>query len=149
MPELRELTSDDEWERAVPILRQLWSHCEEAFVRSWREDEAYRLLGWFVGDGSSDAAAAADADRLVAVAGVYLQTVLHHERSCWIHDFVVDEAHRGRGHGEALLAALEEWAGDRDCAHVALVCDADNEEAAAFYEDIGMRTFGTVYETEL
>lgn len=45
MSELRELASDDEWDRGVRILRQLWSHRSEAFVRSWRDDEAYRLFG--------------------------------------------------------------------------------------------------------
>jgi hypothetical protein len=40
--------------------------------------------------------------------------VIHHERGCWVHDLVVDEAHRGDGHGEALLDALGEWADERD-----------------------------------
>jgi len=148
MPDLRELTGDEEWDRGVAILSQLWSHVDEAFVRSWREDDDYRLLGWFVADGG-DATTAGTARELVAVAGVYVQTVIHHERGLWVHDFVVDEAHRGEGHGEALLAALEDWGGARDCEHVALVCAVDNDEAAAFYEGVGMDDFGTVYETDL
>ena len=112
-----------------------------------------RLFGWFVenGDGTARDAAGDDGGttvpgQLVAVAGIYVQIVIHHERGCWVHDLVVDEAHRGDGHGEALLDALGEWADERDCAHVALVCAADNDEAAAFYEHVGMETFGTVYE---
>lgn len=148
MPELREITDEAAWERAVPILRQLWSHVDESFVRSWRDEDEYRLLGWYRGtategdDGETEGT-------LLAVAGVYVQTVVHHERGCWVHDLVVDEAHRGEGHGEAFLAALQDWADDRDCAHLALVCAADNEDAARFYEDAGMETFGTVYEREL
>ncbi|AGN01428.1 GCN5-like N-acetyltransferase [Salinarchaeum sp. Harcht-Bsk1] len=150
MAELRELTTDAEWERAVPILRQLWSYVDEAFVRSWRDEDDYRLLGWFAKATGGDAdARGASAESLVAVAGVYVQTVVHHERSLWIHDLVVDEAHRGEGHGEALLDALETWGETRDCDHVALVCAADNDEAAAFYEHVGMEPFGTVYEREL
>jgi len=145
MATFRELAGERDWDRALPILRQLWSHRSEAFVRSWREEDDYRLLGRFAEPEDPDA----EEGSLVAVAGVYVQTVLHHERSCWVHDLVVDEAHRGEGYGEALLAALEDWADERDCAHVALVCAADNDEAAAFYEGIGMETFGTVYEREL
>lgn len=143
MPTLRELTTDEEWDRAVQILRQLWSHREEADVRSWHEETDYRPFGWYVDDADEEA------ETLVAVAGVYVQTVLHHERSLWVHDFVVDEAHRGEGHGAVLLEALERWGDERDCGHVALACVADNDEAARFYEHVGMEAFGTIYETEL
>ncbi|WP_248517534.1 GNAT family N-acetyltransferase [Salinarchaeum laminariae] len=153
MAELREIAEEPEWERGEAVLHQLWSHVSEEFVRSWREDEEYRLLGLFVdsdpADGATDDADTADESTLVAVAGVYVQTVIHHERSLWVHDFVVDEAHRGEGHGEGLLAALETWGERRDCDNLALVCTADNDEAAAFYEHVGMEPFGTVYETEL
>lgn len=138
MPELRRVEGQDEWDRAVDILCQLWEHVEEAFVRSWREEAAYRALGRFV---ETD-----DGDALVAVAGVYVQTVLHHERTCWVHDFVVDEAHRGEGHGAALVADLVDWARDRDCEHLALACVPDNGEALAFYDAVGFETFGHVLE---
>ena len=48
-----ELTADAEWDAAVPLLRQLWSDADEAFVRSWREEEeGYRLFGLYEGEGS-------------------------------------------------------------------------------------------------
>ncbi|GAB3689677.1 hypothetical protein GCM10028857_25290 [Salinarchaeum chitinilyticum] len=154
MSELREITSDEEWERGAAILRQLWSHVDESFVSAWREEDDYRLLGWYVGDPGGGGATSAEeplADgssnaTLVAVAGVYVQTVLHHERSLWVHDLVVDEAYRRQGHGEALLAELEQWGEARGCDHFALVCSEDNDAAAEFYEDAGMEPFGTVYE---
>lgn len=145
MPEFRRIEGEEAWDRAVPILRQLWSHRDEAFVRSWREEEDYRLFGRFV---EADGGTAGD-ERLVAVAGVSAQTVLHHERGCWVHDLVVDEPHRGEGHGEALLADLEDWARQRDCAHLALACVSDNEDALAFYDAVGLERFGRVLETEL
>jgi GNAT superfamily N-acetyltransferase len=150
MADLRELADDRDRERAILILRQLWSDRDEAEIRSWREDEDYRLLGWFVESSSVLCDGAAPGrDRLVAVAGVFVRTVLHHERSLWVHDLVVDEAHRGEGHGEAFLDALEAWGERRDCDHLALACAADNDRAAAFYESAGMEPFGTVYETDL
>lgn len=75
----------------------------------------------------------------VAVAGIPVQRALHHRRHAWIHDIVVDEAHRGEGHGATLLAWIEEWADKRDCEYVAL----------ASYEDNGMETWGYVVEKEL
>lgn len=136
-PSLTELTSDDEWDEAVSILRQLWSDADESFVRSWREEDDYRLFGRYT------------EDQLVAVAGVSIQRVLHHRRHAWIHDFVVDEGHRGQGHGSALLSALETWASDQDCAYVALAATTENDEGVDFYEDNGMEKWGYVIEREL
>jgi GNAT superfamily N-acetyltransferase len=150
MAVLRELTDDRDWERATPILRQLWDDRDEAELRSWRAEEDYRLLGWFVEpSGVLCDGAVPGPDRLVAVAGVYVRTVLHHERTLWVHDLVVEEAHRGDGHGAAFLDAIEAWGEHRGCDHLALACAADNDRAASFYDSAGMDAFGTVYETDL
>lgn len=134
-PTVRELATDAEWDEAVPILGQLWTEKPEAEIRAWRRDEAeYRLLGLY------------DGDDLVGVAGLYCQVVLHHERTGWIHDLVVDEPRRGEGYGEALLDAATEWARERGCETVALVSALDNDEATRFYEDVGMERFGHVFE---
>jgi len=139
MPSTRveELTTDDQWDEAVPVIRQLWSHRDEEFVRSWREEDGYRLFGLYA-DGT-----------LVAVAGVSLQRVMHHERHAWIHDFVVDEDHRNEGYGTEILEFVEEWAADSDCEHVALACRAGNDDAVSFYENNDMETWGYVLEKEL
>jgi len=105
-PTVERLTSDEQWDEAVPIIRQLWSHESGDFVRSWREEEEYELYGYYVREGREDR-------ELVAVAGLSIQRVLHHRRHAWVHDFVVDEAHRGEGHGAALLAWIEEGRGAR------------------------------------
>jgi|AntDeeMinimDraft_4_1070355.scaffolds.fasta_scaffold01061_5 GNAT superfamily N-acetyltransferase len=141
-PTVERLTSDEQWDEAVPIIRQLWSHESEDFVRSWREEEEYELYGYYVREGREDR-------ELVAVAGLSIQRVLHHRRHAWVHDFVVDEAHRGEGHGAALLAWIEEWAAERDCEYVTLASTIDNDEAREFYEANGMETWGYVVEKEL
>lgn len=140
---VRELTTDAEWDAAVPVLRQLWTDADESFVRAWREEADYHLLGLFVGGGED-----ASGD-LVAVAGVSVQRVLHHARHAWIHDFVVREAVRGEGHGSDLLAATEDWARDRDCEYVALAVREGNDDALGFYEAGGMDRWGHVVEREL
>jgi len=143
--EVREITTDEGWDRAVPILRQLWSHVDETFVREWREEDDYRLFGCY----ETAEPEGTGGETLVAVAGVSIQRVLHHERHLWVHDFVVDEPRRGEGLGRALLDWLDGWARDRDCQHLSLACWADNDEARSFYESEGLETWGQVMEREL
>ena len=157
MPETRveELTTEAEWTAALPILRQLWTDADEEFVRSWADEDDYRLFGLLAepddGDssGTGDGVGPAPDEILVAVAGVSIQRVLHHTRHAWIHDFVVAEAHRGEGYGADLLGFVESWADDRDCEYVALAVRDGNDDALAFYESEGMARWGSVVETEL
>ena len=132
--DVHELTTDEEWAEAVPVLRQLWSHKSEDEVRSWREEDDYTLLGLY------------DDGDLVGCAGLYLQVVLHHERTAWLHDLVIDEDHRSEGYGATLLDAAREWGADQECDTLALVSRTTNDEAAAFYEREDMDRFGSVYE---
>lgn len=132
-----ELETDAEWDAAISILTQLWSDEDEAFVRSFRDEDDYRLVGCF------------DGDELVAVAGVSVQRVLHHVRHAWIHDLVVDEPRRSEGFGAELLEHLESWARERGCEYLTLASALDNESALSFYEDNGMDRWGYVVETEL
>lgn len=131
------LTSDGAWDDAVPILRQLWTDADPAFVRSWREEPGYHLFGRYVSDD------------LVAVAGVSVQRVLHHVRHAWIHDFVVDRPHRSQGHGAALLSSVETWAHDQDCEYVAVAARQGNDDGLAFYEREGYDRWGYVVERPL
>jgi len=146
-----ELTTDEQWDDAVRILHQLWSHEDEAFVRGFRDEDDYRPFGLYddmngsdSGDGDRD-----EGERLVAVAGVSIQRVLHHRRHAWIHDLVVDEPLRGRGHGAELLDWIEDWAQSEGCEYVALANVLDNDDGLAFYEREGLERWGYVVETEL
>lgn len=136
-PTIRELTTDRDWDRAVPILGQLWDGKTPAAIRAFRAEPDYRLFGLFE-DGT-----------LLAVAGVSVQRVLHHVRHVWIHDLVVDADHRREGHGDELLSWLESWARDRDCQYVALALRGGNDEAAAFYREHGLDTWGSILEAPL
>jgi GNAT superfamily N-acetyltransferase len=138
---VRELTTDAEWDAAVPLLRQLWSDADPAFVRSWREEDDYHLFGLSV-QGS-------DPGTFVGVAGVSVQRVLHHRRHAWVHDLVVDAPRRSEGFGAELLTFVERWATERGCDYVALATHRDNEAALRFYEDEGLERWGHVVEREL
>jgi GNAT superfamily N-acetyltransferase len=135
--EIRELTSEAERREAVPILRQLWEHKTDEQVFAWTGEAEYTLLGGFV-DGS-----------LVGVAGLVVQSVLHHERHAWLYDLVVDEQDREQGHGSALLAAVEEWADARDCATVALASPLDKESVHEYYESREYERWGYLFEKPL
>ncbi|WP_276259355.1 GNAT family N-acetyltransferase [Haloglomus litoreum] len=137
---VQELTTDAEWDAAVPLLRQLWSDADPSFVRSWREEDGYHLFGLYV--------QGPDPATLVGVVGVSVQRVLHHRRHAWVHDLVVDEPRRSEGFGAELLAFVERWATERDCEYVALANHRDNEAALRFYEDAGMERWGYVIERE-
>ena len=149
--QVREITTDEGWDEAIPVVRQLWSHESEEFVRSWRDEDDYRLFGLYESpaeEGTVEATETADGT-LVAVAGVSIQRILHHERHLWVHDFVVDESRRGEGFGSELLAWLDVWARDRDCENLALACITDNDDARAFYESEGLEVWGHVMEREI
>lgn len=149
--QVREVTTDEGWDEAISVIRQLWSHRDEAFVRSWRDEDDYRLFGLYEDDDEHESTGEAETDgaELVAVAGISVQRVLHHERHVWIHDFVVDESRRGEGFGTELLRWVEDWGRERDCEYVALGCVDDNDEAREFYEDTGLEVWGQVMEREL
>ncbi|MFB6205170.1 MAG: GNAT family N-acetyltransferase [Haloglomus sp.] len=171
---VRELTTDAAWDAAVPLLCQLWGDADPAFVRSWRDEDGYRLFGLYVGvdatetdggemdsesdsgemdsesdSGEMDSESDGSPGTLVGVAGVSVQRVLHHRRHAWIHDLVVDESRRGAGFGAELLAFVERWAAARDCEYVALANRLDNDAALSFYEDEGLERWGYVLERRL
>ncbi|MGZ0747880.1 GNAT family N-acetyltransferase [Haloparvum sp. AD34] len=134
---IRELTTAAERREAVPILRQLWSDSDPEDVMEWTaQDDADRF-------------AAVDDGEPVGVAGVLVTDLLHHERHAWLYDLVVDEPWRGEGVGSALVEFVEDWAAERDCAHVALASPAAKDGVHQFYERRGYEKWGYVVEKSL
>jgi GNAT superfamily N-acetyltransferase len=58
---------------------------------------------------------------------------------------VVDEAHRGRGIGRALVEAVEEEARARGCEVLFLTTSNRRDDAHAFYERLGLEQTGRRY----
>ena len=136
---MRKLETEAEWEDAVPIIRQLWTDADESFIRSWADEDEYRLFGLYEDE----------VETLVGIVGLSIQRVLHHARHVWVHEFVIDDAHRSMGYGTQLLSFVEEWARERDCEYVALAGRLENEDAHLFYEANEMERWGYVFETEI
>ncbi|WP_162517389.1 GNAT family N-acetyltransferase [Aeromonas veronii] len=58
---------------------------------------------------------------------------------CRIGSVVVDELHRSRGIGKALIAHCDEWAKTLDAQQIRLEVMAFNERAKALYEALGFK----------
>jgi ribosomal protein S18 acetylase RimI-like enzyme len=57
--------------------------------------------------------------------------------SAWIYDIAIDEEHRGKGYGRALLNGLEQVAREHDLESIALNVFAGNDYARRLYERAG------------
>ena len=55
----------------------------------------------------------------------------------FLYELAVDEAHRRRGHGRALVRALAELARERGCTGMFVFVDDDNEAGRAVYRSAG------------
>ncbi|WP_440988709.1 GNAT family N-acetyltransferase [Haloarchaeobius baliensis] len=58
---------------------------------------------------------------------------------CRIVNLAIDEGHRNRGHGAAVVDRVRELARDLGCDHLKVSCEWENEGARRFYRDTGFR----------
>ena len=77
-------------------------------------------------------------------AGQVVGGLLGHLRWRWLYvaKLWIDDAHRGGGHGSALIAAAEGVARERGC--VGSYLDTFEYQARPFYEKLGYQLFGTL-----
>jgi ribosomal protein S18 acetylase RimI-like enzyme len=81
--------------------------------------------------------AEAEADGAVGYAWLALDG---HDVSCaWIYDIAIDEEHRGKGYGRALLNGLEQVARERGADSIGLNVFAGSEYARRLYERAGFK----------
>lgn len=126
MPEVVELTTDEELRRAWPVMRELRQHLDEdnfVLMAGAMRVEGYRLFALTV-EGEP-----------VSLAGVAVQTNLYDLRHVWVYDLVTDPRHRSRGYGETLLRWLEEFGRREGCGRIALSSGVQRTDAHRFYED--------------
>lgn len=103
--------------------------------------------------------ASSEADRLVVaevegkvvgLASVHISlSVEYDEPAAKLSAIVVDEEHRRRGVGEALVAAMEAEARARGCCLIFLTTAERREDAHAFYSRIGFEETGRRFAKNL
>ena len=101
------------------------------------------------GSGGSSLAAAGQDGRAVLVgrrgdqiAGLVSLAERRHftgQTDAYIGELVVDARLEGRGVGQALLAAAEDWAAGRGLAYITLATGPGNDQARHFYECAGYK----------
>ncbi|QSG04660.1 GNAT family N-acetyltransferase [Halapricum desulfuricans] len=62
-----------------------------------------------------------------------------HSHYLRIVNLAIDDGHRNRGHGTDVVERVRELARDRDCDHLTVSCEWDNEDARRFYRDTDFR----------
>lgn len=123
---IKELTSEQEWLQAFPIMNQLRTHLDEStYIETLREmkSQGYRLFS-LIEEGN-----------VRAVAGIIPLTSLYYGRYVWVHDLVTDTQERSKGNGEKLLSFIQEWAKTEGFDVVALSSGLQRQDAHRFYEE--------------
>lgn len=64
---------------------------------------------------------------------------------CRIGSVVVDEGHRSRGIGKALIAHCDDWARARDATQIRLEVMSFNDRAKSLYESLGFKRQSEIY----
>jgi GNAT superfamily N-acetyltransferase len=87
---------------------------------------------------------------VVGLAHLQVTPALERERPAGkVGALVVDEAHRSRGIGRALVAAVEHEARLRGCELLFLTTSEGRDDAHAFYEQVGFEQTGRRYSRTL
>jgi GNAT superfamily N-acetyltransferase len=117
------------------VIEQAWLARAEPVHRQLRDrlpaDYAGRLSSIFANGGRMSVAAADLAVRGVAIWRMIENT--YEGRRLYVDDLVIDEAHRSRGIGRALLQYLEQRAQDLQCDVLALDSGSQRTAAHRFY----------------
>lgn len=96
---------------------------------------------WVAVDGDASADALADVDGafvgFVTASVDEAPPVFERPDRVVVGDLYVEESRRGSGLARDLVERVATWAGERNCEHLDLNVDVDNERALAFYEKLG------------
>lgn len=139
--EVVELTTEEEWREAFPVMHELRTHLDEdAYIALLRKmkPEGYRLM------------AVRDEGAIKALAGIAYLTNLYYGRHIWVYDLITTAADRSRGYGAALLGHVEQMARELDCDTLALASGLQRLDAHRFYQQrIGLAPTAYTFQKSL
>lgn len=125
--EVKQLTTEQEWTDAFPVMKQLRTHLDLdtylELVRGAHEKDHYEMYA-FYSDGE-----------IVSVIGFKPMITLYYGRFIWVCDLVTDQSQRSNGYGEKLITYVHEWAKENNYESVALSSGLQREDAHRFYEE--------------
>lgn len=127
---IRPIDDDAQLAAAWPVVRLLRPHLDRSALLAAvavQRAEGYLSAGAYLDD------------QCVAFAGYRIQSMLAHGRVLYVDDLVSAEAHRGSGHGRALLAWLVDEARRAGCQSLQLDSGSHRLDAHAFYFRFGLR----------
>lgn len=140
--EIKELTTEEEFRRAHPVMTELRTHLkdlvdyQEALAQMRRD--GYRLF------------AALDHADMVALAGVAIRTNFYYGHFLYVYDLITKATERSKGHGKLLLDHLEALALEDGCQTIALSSGVQRSDAHRFYEDkMGYERVSYVFKKSL
>ncbi len=116
--------TDAEKLACFPVLKELRIHLEETeFLPQlkWQEAQGYQL------------AYVADDERVVSVAGFWLNETFSYGKYMYIYDLVTSETARSSGYSKALLDYLKAMAKEAGCAQLHLDSGVQRFRAHKFY----------------
>ncbi len=118
---------------------------DEAFAPSVRWQEEYRqFIRTLIGRDDALAVVAVEAGKVVGYGVGRISTLpafFERRRRGYVHDVVMREAYRRRGIGRRLVGALLDWMRDAGVSLVELTVAVRNEEAVAFWKQLGFATY--------
>lgn len=120
-----ELTSEDQWNEAFPILNQLRTDLSlSKYLDLLRimTKEGYRLIALYV------------KNKIVALAGIHLNINFYNQRYLFVNDLVTDLSYRSKGYGKKLLDYIHDWARKKGVLYISLESGIHRKEAHRFYE---------------
>ncbi|HWL64487.1 MAG TPA: GNAT family N-acetyltransferase [Actinomycetota bacterium] len=136
-----ELTTDDEFQEAYAVMKELRTHLTTALYTELLAEMRPRGYRMF---------AVRDGGQIVALAGVTFATNLYYQRYLWVFDLITTEAGRSHGHGKALIEHLEELARNAGCDTIALSSSFPRVDAHRFYEEkVSFERSGYTFKKEL
>ncbi len=138
--------------RDVPEIVAIWgelafhhAQLDPAFAPSSRWQEEYRhFIRGLLGRDDALAVVGVDGDRVVGYAVGRISVLpgfFEQRRRGYIHDVVTREPYRRRGIGRRLVEALLDWLRECEVSAVELTVAVKNEEAVAFWTNLGFITY--------
>jgi GNAT superfamily N-acetyltransferase len=141
--QIRPCTASD-FDEVFELLRQLWPDRSLDRAATGASYERALLRDW------QTFLCATEGGRLIAFGSLSKRDNLcQGEYMAYVNELVVDGAHRRRGIGTALMAALVEVARRGGCRRIALDSAFHRTEAHLFYKSIGFENHGYLFSMML